>query len=123
MAHILIVDDDSNNQRMLSYSLRKVGYDVQLASNGQAGLDVLKSQEINLAIIDLSMPIMDGLSLLRLIRADDVFSQLPVIILTASGDDDELSIAEKLGIEAFLTKPSSSRILLKLVANILPLSV
>ncbi|MEI7845981.1 MAG: response regulator [Chloroflexota bacterium] len=123
MSHILIVDDDSNNQRMLSYSLRKVGYDVQLASNGQAGLDVLKSQEINLAIIDLSMPIMDGLSLLRLIRADRVLSQLPVIILTASGDDDELSIAEKLGIEAFLTKPSSSRILLKLVANILPLSV
>lgn len=123
MSHILIVDDDSNNQRMLSYSLRKVGYDVQLASNGQAGLDVLKSQEINLAIIDLSMPIMDGLSLLRLIRADQRYSQLPVIILTASGDDDELSIAEKLGIEAFLTKPSSSRILLKLVANILPLSV
>jgi CheY-like chemotaxis protein len=123
MAHILIVDDDSNNQRMLSYSLRKVGYDVLLASNGQAGLDVLKSQEINLAIIDLSMPIMDGLSLLRLIRSDEVFSQLPVIILTASGDDDELSIAEKLGIEAFLTKPSSSRILLKIVANILPLSV
>lgn len=119
MSKILVVDDDSNNQRMLSYSLRKAGYEVLLASDGQAGLDILNHEAIHLAIIDLSMPIMDGLSMLRFVRANNSYSQLPVIILTASGDENELYMADTLGVVAFLTKPTSSRILLKTVANIL----
>jgi DNA-binding response OmpR family regulator len=119
MSKILVVDDDSNNQRMLSYSLRKAGYEVLLASDGQAGLDILNHEEIHLAIIDLSMPIMDGLSMLRFVRANNSYSQLPVIILTASGDENELYMSDTLGVVAFLTKPTSSRILLKTVANIL----
>ena len=121
MASILVVDDDKNNQRVLSYSLRKTGYDVSLASNGQEGLESLKNFDYDLAIIDISMPIMDGLSLLRLIRKDPQLANLPVIILTASGDDSELVEAEKIGIEAFLTKPSSSRILLQTVSTALGL--
>jgi DNA-binding response OmpR family regulator len=119
MSQILVVDDDSNNQRMLSYSLRKAGYEVLLASDGQAGLDILDHEEIHLAIIDLSMPVMDGISMLRSIRTNDTYSQLPVIVLTASGDENELFMADTLGVVAFLTKPTSSRILLKTVANIL----
>lgn len=119
MSKILVVDDDSNNQRMLSYSLRKAGYEVLLASDGQAGLDILDHEEIHLAIIDLSMPVMDGISMLRSIRTNLTYSELPVIVLTASGDENELFMADTLGVVAFLTKPTSSRILLKTVANIL----
>ena len=115
MTTILIVDDDPNNQRIISYTLRKAGYTVLLASNGQSGLDMLHTSEVDLAILDLSMPVMDGLSLLRLIRADKLINLLPVIILTASGDDQEVALAMQIGVRGFLTKPSSSRILLETV--------
>lgn len=115
MTTILIIDDDPNNQRILSYTLRKAGFTVLLASNGQSGLDILRSSQVELAILDLSMPVMDGLSLLRLIRADQNLTSLPVIILTASGDDQEIAIAAQIGVHAFLTKPSSSRVLLDTV--------
>lgn len=123
MSKILVVDDDSNNQRMLSYSLRKAGYEVLLASDGQAGLDILDHEEIHLAIIDLSMPVMDGISMLRSIRTNLKYCEQPVIVLTASGDENELFMADTLGVAAFLTKPTSSRILLKTVANILQPSI
>ncbi len=119
MKTILIVDDDPNNQRMLSYSLKKAGYEVEAASNGQAGYDILKNNPISLAILDLAMPIMDGISLLKLIRETERIKTMPVIILTASGEDDELVIAEGIGVSGFLTKPFSSRLMLDIVASLL----
>ncbi len=115
MTTILIVDDDPNNQRILSYTLRKAGYTVLVASNGEVGLEILRQTTVELAILDISMPVMDGISLLRLIRADQRLSSLPVIILTASGDDQELALGEQVNIQGFLTKPSSSQILLRTV--------
>ena len=115
MTTILIIDDDSNNQRILSYTLRKASYTVLIASNGQSGLDILHKSPVVLAVLDLSMPVMDGLSLLRLIRTDNELLQLPVIILTASGDDQEMAAAAQIGVRGLLTKPSSSRILLETV--------
>ena len=119
MTTILIIDDDSNNQRILSYTLRKAGYTVLIASNGQSGLDILHKSPVDLAILDLSMPVMDGLSLLRYIRADKDLSKLPVVILTASGDDHDVAAAAQIGVRGFLTKPSGSRILLTTVESAL----
>ena len=115
MPRILIVDDEPINQRMLSYSLRKAGYTVSVAVNGQAALDMIQTSEVDLVILDISMPVMDGISLLRLIRKDPVSEKLPVIILTASGDEEEIAVAEQIGVSGFLTKPSSSRLMLETV--------
>ena len=122
MPCILVVDDDTNNQRVLSYSLRKAGYSVLVASNGEMGFETLSSSSVDLAILDISMPILDGISLLRKIRAETHLSTLPVIILTAGGDDHEIAVAEQLGIAGFLTKPSSSRVMLDTVSHALGLS-
>lgn len=119
MKTILVVDDDPNNQRMLSYSLKKAGYTVEIASNGQAGVEILEQTPVSMAILDLAMPVMDGLSLLRLIRQKDKLKDMPVIILTASGEDEELTIAEEIGVSGFLTKPFGSRMLLDIVATVL----
>jgi CheY-like chemotaxis protein len=118
MNTILVVDDDPNNQRMLSYSLRKQGYNVLIAANGQLGWEALEQHPVDLAILDISMPVLDGISLLRLIRTHPTLAHLPVIILTASGNDQELQIAEEIGVQAFLTKPSSSRVLLETVQTL-----
>ena len=119
MASILVVDDDPTNQHIMLYTLRKAGYQVSSANNGQHGLEILRQEPFSLAIIDLSMPIMDGLTMLSQIRADEKLHELPVIILTASGDDEENTIAMQNGASAFLTKPSSSRTILELVQKFL----
>ena len=115
MTTILVVDDDPTNQHIMTYTLRKAGYEVRSANNGQLGLEALRLEPVNLAIVDLTMPVMDGLTMLAHIRADEKLREIPVIILTASGDDDENVIAMQNGASAFLTKPSSSRTILEIV--------
>jgi two-component system chemotaxis response regulator CheY len=119
MSHILIVDDDTNNQRILSYTLRKAGHEVSVAANGVEGLDALSSCSIDLAIIDLAMPVMDGLTMLRAMRTGPTPCDVPVIMLTASGDDSVRMAVEAESVNGYLTKPSSSRILLEKIKQIL----
>jgi len=119
MARILIVDDEPNNQRILNYTLNKAGYETITAANGETALELLDQYDADLAIVDVAMPVMDGLTLLKHIRSVDKFEHLPVIILTGSGDDEERLRAEREGIQGFLTKPSSSKMVLETVQNIL----
>ena len=119
MISILIVEDDTNIQRLLSYTLRKANYAIQIASNGQEGLHALAEAPYDLAIIDLAMPVMNGLTMLRQLRANPATNRLPVIMLTASADDHLRLDLEAETISAFLTKPASSRTLLKTISNVL----
>jgi DNA-binding response OmpR family regulator len=119
MTCILIVDDDSNNQRVLNYTLRKAAYETLTAPNGETALRLLNDSSVDLAIVDFAMPVMDGITLLKHIRAENKFEKLPVIILTGSGDDEERILAEGMGIQGFLNKPASSKMVLKIVNNIL----
>ncbi|MFN8412035.1 MAG: response regulator [Anaerolineales bacterium] len=116
---ILIVDDEPNNQRILNYTLTKAGYETMVAANGEAALNLLNDSNADLAIVDFAMPIMDGITLLKRIRAIKKYEQLPVIIFTGSGDDTERVLAEREGIQGFLTKPSSSKMILETVNRLL----
>lgn len=116
---ILVVDDEPNNQRILTYTLNKAGYESTAISDGDNTLNWLQANTPDLAILDVSMPGMDGITLLQHIRAMPKFSSLPVVILTGSGDDDERVRAESFGIQGFLTKPASSKTVLETVSNLL----
>jgi CheY-like chemotaxis protein len=119
MSTILIADDDPNNQRMLSYTLRKNGFEVRIAGNGEIALSMLTESPTDLAIVDMAMPVMDGLTLLRRMRSDAHLNQIPVIILTGSGDDYDRLQAEREGIQGFLSKPTSSKTVLEMVRRAL----
>ncbi|HAX68824.1 MAG TPA: response regulator [Anaerolineales bacterium] len=119
-AKILVVDDEPNNQRILTYTLNKAGYESTSVADGENTLRWLEVNTPDLAILDVSMPGMDGITLLQHIRAMPQYAHLPVIILTGSGDDDERIRAEKVGIQGFLTKPASSKTVLEVVASLLP---
>ncbi len=119
MTRILIVDDDATNQRILEYTLRKAGYEVRIAGNGVEGLAILKASPVDLVILDLAMPVMDGLTMLRQLRAGPSFATTPVIMLTASGDDNMLQEIEQVTIQGYLTKPSSSRVVLAKIQQVL----
>lgn len=118
-AKILVVDDEPNNQRVLTYTLNKAGYESTALADGESALRWLAMNTPDLAILDVSMPGMDGITLLGNIRAMSQFSTLPVIILTGSGDDDERIRAEGFGIQAFLTKPAGSKTVLETVSTLL----
>lgn len=120
MSNILIVDDSQVIQRVLSMQLRKSGYGVFVASSAYEALECLAATPIDLAIMDIAMPEVDGLTLLRQVRADPNYHAMPVIMLTASGQDQDRIAAREANASAFLSKPTSSRELLETVQRLLP---
>lgn len=119
MTRILIVDDEPNNQRILNYTLKKAGYETMTAADGEAALNLLRENTPDLAIVDVAMPVMDGITLVHQIRDFKQYKTLPVIILTGSGDDTERIRAEEAGVQCFLTKPASSKTILETVSDLL----
>lgn len=108
MATILIVDDYAVSLRLLSHILLRANHIPLTASNGLQALDMLEQEPIDLVILDIDMPEVNGIEVLRRIRADARFNTLPVIMLTASGNDEDRVQAETSGANGFLTKPASS---------------
>ncbi|HRJ42402.1 MAG: response regulator [Caldilineaceae bacterium] len=119
MATILVVDDYAVTQRMLTYQLYRQGHQVVTANNGYEALDSLNSVAVDLLIVDLAMPEMDGLTVLRQLRASTRFHSLPVIMLTASGKQQDRHQAQKAGVDAFLTKPTNPWQLVSVVDDLL----
>jgi DNA-binding response OmpR family regulator len=99
---ILVVDDEERILNFLSSKLKASGYDVLTASNGRGGLEQAQAQEPDLIVLDLLMPKMDGLEMLKELRA---FSAVPVIILTAKGADADRIKGFQLGADDYLPKP------------------
>jgi two-component system chemotaxis response regulator CheY len=119
MASILVVDDSPVIRRVLDFTLRRAGHTTVAAEDGFVALDCLAHTGVDLAIIDLDMPVMDGLTLLRRLRADERHPDLPVIMLTGSGQGQDRHSAEAQGADAFLTKPASSVELIEVVNRLL----
>ncbi len=117
MATILIVEDHAVTQRTITYTLKKGNYQTVVAANGKEALARLAEQAVDLILCDIAMPEMDGLDFLRNMRADKRFARLPVIMLTASGQDEDRITARTLGANDFLSKPTSTRELLETVAR------
>ena len=103
---ILAVDDDMINLKLLKSMLKKVANVVEVveASNGSDAIGVLKSRDdIDLILLDIIMPVMNGIEMLKVVRADDNLKQLPIIVLTT--DETKKSEALEYGANGFLMKP------------------
>lgn len=112
---ILVVDDEPHIRRILSTVLEAEGFDVRLTTDGTKGLAAVTSGSFDLVILDLIMPGASGLEVLAKIRTEPATRQLPVIILTAKGQDTDREAALAGGANDFVTKPFSPK---KLVARI-----
>lgn len=108
MSKILVVEDHAVTQRVLSKRLRDAGYAVTTAANGQEALDLLSQGPVDLIISDIAMPQMDGLTLLRRVRADARLAGVPFVVLTTSVLDQHRQEAQQAGADGFLEKPVSS---------------
>ncbi len=117
VAKILVVEDYPVTQRVLSLTLRNSGHDVTVAGDGEEALRKLGQAPVDLALVDIAMPEIDGLTLLRHLRSDNRFQSLPVIMLTASGQDEDRAMALSIGADGFLNKPTSSRELIETISR------
>lgn len=115
MKRILIVDDEKDLVELVSYNLKKEGFLVEPSYDGEDTLKRLKNQHFDLLILDLMLPGMDGLEILRIIRSDSRLSSLPVLILTAKGEEFDRVLGLELGSDDYVTKPFSPR---ELVARV-----
>lgn len=104
MTTVLVVDDELSIRRMLGYMLGKTDYTVLMASDGEEALEKLANNPVNVLLLDVAMPNMDGLTLLRHVRAMPNYQSLPIIMLTASTDELKRAKALDAGANMFLNK-------------------
>jgi len=118
-SHILVADDEPHIGRIIKMKLENGPFRVTLAYDGQEALDfALGEDQVDLAVLDLMMPRLSGLDVLRRIRAEKRLSSLPCVILTAGGDAKHERDALELGATQFITKPFSPKKLYALVARL-----
>ncbi|MCK4573063.1 MAG: response regulator [candidate division Zixibacteria bacterium] len=103
---VLVVDDEEMMRNLLEKILKREGYQVVAAGDGIEALDLLRRQQISLVISDMKMPRMNGLQLLKRIKAD--YPEVGVIIMTAYGDTYTIKDALLLGADEYITKPFKS---------------
>src|SRR5580704_12737203 len=105
-ARILLVDDEQSIQALLSYPLRKEGYDVVQATDGRQALERFDEQPFDLVVLDLMLPKIDGLEVCRRLRSR---SSVPIIMLTAKSEEIDKVVGLELGADDYITKPFSVR--------------
>jgi two-component system chemotaxis response regulator CheY len=104
--NILIVDDFSTMRRIIRNLLRDLGFNnTSEADDGKTALPMLKSGRFDFLVTDWSMPGMDGLTLLRTVRADEELSQMPVLMVTAEAKREQIVIAAEAGVNGYVVKP------------------
>jgi two-component system, OmpR family, alkaline phosphatase synthesis response regulator PhoP len=117
--HILVADDEAHIGRIIKLKMEQGPFRVTLAFDGQEAVDIAEeSEHLDAAILDVMMPRMSGLDVLTRLRANDRMKDVPVVILTAAGEEEYEREARKNGATAFLTKPFSPKKLYALIAQI-----
>jgi len=117
---ILTVDDSQTMRDMVAFTLRKAGFDVNVAEDGTKALIALSGGRFDLIITDLNMPNMDGISLIKNVRADSRHRAVPILILTTESDEVKKAAGKKAGATGWLVKPFSPERLIELVHRVCP---
>ena len=121
--HILIVDDEADLLELVSYNLRKDGFIVDSASDGETALTKVRKGKYDLAILDLMLPGIQGMELCRILRNDSKTAGLPIIMLTAKGEEVDRILGLEMGADDYMTKPFSPRELIARVRAVLRRSI
>ena len=117
---LLIIDDEKDLVELLRYNLvEKEGYDVISANDGQSGLEIAQRHKVDLIVLDLMMPGMDGLEVCRRLRSDPRTNRVPLIMLTAKATEADRIVGLEMGADDYITKPFSPRELVARVKAIL----
>jgi len=118
-AKVLVVDDEKDIIELVSYNLEKEGFKVVSATAGEKALELVSSEAPKIIILDLMLPGIDGLDVCRELKRSDQTSSIPIIMLTAKGEESDIVIGLELGADDYITKPFSPRVLVARVKAVL----
>ena len=117
---ILIVEDSPTMRQLLTFALRRLkDVDIVEAQDGMDGLRKVSSDHFDLALIDINMPVMDGLKLISLIRSEQSLSEIPIVVVTTEGAKEDRERALSLGANEYLTKPIQANRVLSVAKDLL----
>jgi len=116
---ILIVEDEPEMVQRLKRRLEANGYETIEAYDGEAGLELAKSKNPDLILLDLMLPKLDGYKLCGLLKADSRYSKVPVLIFTALAQESDEQMAKEAGADAYITKPFKAEVLLAKIKELL----
>jgi two-component system chemotaxis response regulator CheY len=117
---ILIVEDSPTMRQLLVFALRRLkNVEIVEAQDGMDGLRKISSDHFDLALIDINMPVMDGLKLISLIRGEDTLKEVPIVVITTEGAKEDRDRALVLGANEYLTKPIQANRVLALARSLL----
>jgi two-component system chemotaxis response regulator CheY len=119
MANVLTVDDSVSLRKLVATTLSTAGHQVVEASNGVEGLAILKTRTFNLIISDINMPVMDGLTFIKHVRAVAAHKFTPILVLTTEMDPAKKKLAKDSGATGWLVKPFDPEQLLNTIRKVL----
>jgi len=117
--HILVVDDEEDILELVSYNLIREGFRVSCAESGEAAIKAVAEDRPDLVVLDLMLPGLSGLEVAQSLKKDRNSDQLPIIMLTARGDEADVVVGLEMGADDYVTKPFSPKILLARIKAVL----
>lgn len=116
---ILVVDDEPDLVETLSFRLEASGYEVIKADDGQKGLDKARSEKPDLIILDLMLPKLDGYKVCRMLKFDEVYKNIPIILFTARAQEQDKKMGQDVGADGYITKPFEPQVLLAKIQELI----
>lgn len=117
--HLLVVEDEIDIQEMIKYNLEKENYKVTAVTTGEEAIKVALHQAPNLIVLDLMLPEIDGFEVCRTLKNEATTSNIPIVMLTAKGEESDIVAGLELGAEDYITKPFSPRVLIARIRTVL----
>lgn len=117
--HVLVVEDEEDLRNVLKYNLEREGYRVSVADSGEKALELVRREVPDLVLLDLMLPGMNGLEVCRVLKSQEESRQIPVVMVTAKGEEADIVVGLELGADDYVTKPFSPRVLLARIGAVL----
>ena len=117
--HILVVEDEEDIQELITYNLKKENYQVYAVSSGERAIKYAQEKLPDLIILDLMLPGIDGFEVCKRLKNNDGSRAIPIVMLTAKGEEADIVTGLELGADDYITKPFSPRILIARIRTIL----
>lgn len=121
MSHekILIIEDDEDIAELMRYNLVKDGYQAVSVIKGEDGIKKLQNEIFNLVLLDIMLPGMDGLEVCRRMKADEKLNVIPIIMLTAKGEESDIITGLEIGADDYIVKPFSPKVVIARIRSVL----
>lgn len=117
--NVLIVEDDRDISELIDYNLSKEGFRTTCIAEGEAAIKLAKLKSFDICLLDLMLPDIDGLEVCKALKADSKTAEMPIIMVTAKGEESDIVVGLEMGADDYLTKPFSPKVLIARIKTVL----